>query len=79
MNPPGDTLLLRNSPDRRDDRFGASIPPTLRAHCVRPNSIPALLCAGPLAESDSAEEDRSFAYGRLIRDSLRAKEQARAR
>ena len=36
-------------------------------------------CAGPLAESDSAEEDRSFAYGRLIRDSLLAKEQARAR
>jgi len=23
MNPPGDTLLLRNSPDRRDDRAEA--------------------------------------------------------
>jgi len=35
--------------------------------------------AGPLFATDSEEGVRSSAYGRPTRDSLRAKEQARAR
>jgi len=34
-------------------------------------------CAGPLFATDSEEEVRSSAYGRLMRDSLRTKEQAK--
>jgi len=36
-------------------------------------------CADPLVATDSCEYVRSHAYGRLSKDSLRAKEQARAR
>ncbi len=36
-------------------------------------------CAGPLFAMDSEEGDRSYEYGRLMRDLLQAKEQARAR
>jgi len=35
--------------------------------------------AGPLFVTDSCEEGRNRAYGRLSKDSLRAKEQVRAR
>jgi len=35
-------------------------------------------CAGHLFATDSEEEVRSRAYGRLTRDSLRTNEQARA-
>ena len=35
--------------------------------------------AGPLLATDSEEEGRSSAYGRQTKDSLRAKEQVRAR
>jgi len=35
--------------------------------------------AEPLFATDSCEEGRSRAYGRLSKDSLRAKEQVRAR
>jgi len=35
--------------------------------------------AGPLFATDACEEVRSHAYGRLSKDALRAKEQARAR
>jgi len=36
-------------------------------------------CAEPLVATDFCEYVRSHAYGRLSKDSLRAKEQARAR
>ena len=36
-------------------------------------------CAGPLAATDSEEEGRSYAYGRVMRDLLRSKGQARTR
>jgi len=36
-------------------------------------------CAGPLFVTDSEEGVRSHAYGRPMRDSVRIKEQARAR
>ncbi len=35
-------------------------------------------CAGPLFATDSEERDRSHAYGRPTRDSVRTKEQVRA-
>jgi len=39
LNPPGDTLLLRNSPDRRDDRveplFATDFSERDRNHCLR--------------------------------------------
>jgi len=36
-------------------------------------------CAGPLFATDFCEKGRSHIYGRLSKDSLRAKEQARVR
>jgi len=36
-------------------------------------------CTGPLFAMDFCEEERNHAYGRLSKDSLRTKEQARAR
>jgi hypothetical protein len=39
MNPLGDTLLLRNSPDRRDNRaghlFATDFFEEMRSHCIR--------------------------------------------